>query len=347
MSNQLKNKIEYIINHNHYDENEMHSRLKQLLIEFELIKNSTTESKPISTLIGEKLLQFNAQHYQQNIIKTGFADIDQLIGGFSLGELIVIGGRPSMGKTQLLINLSLNISVDNPVLYFTFDLSEFILTNRIMSSLSGIAIKDILHDYLTNEEKDKLHALGALSDRYKIYINENLSNSIAAIRAHCEMQIKENGVKVIVIDHLQMMGSIKYKNSRELEISYICKELKKIAKEFNVCVIISSQLSRAVEYRGESKIPLLSDLRESGAIEQVADKVLFIYRPDYYGIEFDEMGNSIAGLTELVVAKNTTGSIGNIKLIRNAKFTNFEQYVKPKTDFDFSSNRLNEFGSPF
>jgi len=265
-----------------------------------------------------------------------------MFGGFGLGEFIVIGGRPAMGKTQLLVNLSLNISQIIPVLYFTFDLSEFLLTSRFISSVSGIPASKILQHDLTNEEKNKLSLVDSQLSKHKLFINDSYNNSLTAFKAHCQKQIEENGVKVIFVDYLQMMSSNKYRNSRELEISYISRELKNITKDFNVCVIATSQLSRAVESRGGSKYPHLSDLRESGAIEQDADKVIFIYRPEYYGFECDEEGNNSAGLTEIILAKNRNGSLGNIKLLRDNYFTNFRSFDTCKNDFSFSQNRLDE-----
>jgi replicative DNA helicase len=144
-----------------------------------------------------------------------------------------------------------------------------------------------------------------------------------------------------------MMSSNKYRNSRELEISHISRELKNIAKDFNVCVIATSQLSRAVETRGGSKHPQLSDLRESGAIEQDADKVIFIYRPEYYGILCDEYGNNTAGLTEIILAKNRNGILGTVRLLRDANFTNYRDFDEYKNDFLFSKSRLDEIEPPF
>jgi replicative DNA helicase len=144
-----------------------------------------------------------------------------------------------------------------------------------------------------------------------------------------------------------MISSNKYRNNRELEISYISRELKNIAKDFNVCVIASSQLSRAVEQRGGDKKPMLADLRESGAIEQDADKVIFVYRPAYYGFVFDENGNNVEEITELILAKNRTGSLGVVKLLRDSNFTNYRNFDGFKNEFSFSKNRMEELDNPF
>jgi replicative DNA helicase len=347
MKQDIINKIQHIIANQEADEKEMLFQLKGMIYETELQNQIARESKNIADLVSENLTQLKEETHQGNAIKTGFTEFDKLFGGFGLGELIVIGGRPSMGKTQLLVNLSLNISVATPVLYFTFDLSEFLLTCRFISSFTGIAVNKILQQELTDEQKAKLASIGNGFAKHKIFVNDSCNNSFTALKAHCQKQIEEHGVKVIVVDYLQMMSSNKYRNSRELEISFISRELKNIAKDFNVCVIAASQLSRAVETRGGSKHPQLSDLRESGAIEQDADKVIFIYRPEYYGIDCDEEGNSTAGLTELILAKNRNGSLGKVKLLRDANFTNYRDFDEYKNDFSFSKSRLDEIEPPF
>lgn len=341
MKQYIKEEIESIISKPNADDKQIVFQLKQLLYDTELLNIAEKESKSISDLVSESLNQLN-DATQKNIIKSGFDDFDNSFGGFGLGEFVVIGGRPAMGKTQLLVNLSLNISVETPILYFTFDLSDYLLTNRFISSISSIAINNLLQHKLNDEQKENLALVEKEFSKYQIFINDSYNNSISALKAHCQKMIEEKGVKVIFVDYLQMMSSNKYRNSRELEISYTSRELKNIAKEFNVCVIATSHLSRAVESRGGSKLPQLSDLRESGAIEQDADKVIFIYRPEYYGLECDEDGNSTAGVTELILAKNRNGKLGKIKLLRDAEFTNYRNFYNYKNEFSFSADRLNE-----
>jgi replicative DNA helicase len=342
MNQDIKSKVENIISHQYTDEGEILSKLKQLIFETDSQNSLAKNSKSIADLVSESIKQLQGKTHQGNTIKTGFTEFDNLFGGFGLGELVVIGARPAMGKTQLLVNLALNISVSTPVLYFTFDLSEFLLTSRFISSLSGIAVNKILQQELTDEQKENLAAIETKFGKHKIFVNGGFNNSIFALKAHCERQIQENDVKVIIVDYLQMMSSNKYRNSRELEISFISRELKNIAKDFNVCVIATSQLSRAVETRGGARRPLLSDLRESGAIEQDADKVIFIYRPEYYGFEFDDDGISTAGLMEVTLAKNRNGSLGMVKLLRDPNFTSYRDFDQHKDDFSFSQNRLDE-----
>lgn len=342
MKQDLINQLEKITSNQNADEKEILFQLKNVLYETEFQNSNARESRSISSLVSENLNLLKSGKQSDNIILSGFKSFDKLFGGFSFGELVVIGGRPSMGKTQLLVNLALNVSANIPILYFTFDLSEFLLTNRFISSYSNIAMNHILQHNLSEEENNILTGMENKFNDHKIFINDSCNNSLSAFKAHCKKQIEENGVKIIIVDYLQMMSSNKYRNNRELEISHISRELKNIAKDHNVCVIAASQLSRAVESRGGSKHPQLSDLRESGAIEQDADKVIFIYRPEYYGLEMDEDGNNTAGLTELILAKNRNGSLGTVKLQRNSNFTNYREFEGYTNDFSFSKSRLTE-----
>ncbi len=348
MNQDFKNKIEKIISDNQNAEGrEIMLRLKQLLYETELLNSVAKESKSITSLVSESLNQLRSNTQQNKTIKSGFVDFDEKFGGLGLGEFIVIGGRPAMGKTQLLVNLSLNISQTTPVLYFTFDLPEYLLTSRFISSVSGIPADKFLQHELSGEHKAELSYVEKELNKYKIFVNDSYNNSITTFKEHCQKQIEENGVKVIFVDYLQMMSSNKFRNSRELEISYISRELKNIAKDFNVCIIATSQLSRGVETRGGDKRPQLSDLRESGAIEQDADKVIFVYRPEYYKIYCDEEGNSTAGLVEIIMAKNRIGSPGTIKLLRDENFTSYKNFNGyHRGDFSFSKDRLDELDTP-
>ncbi len=342
MPQPLITQIENIISNKTFTEQELLYNLKNLLYEFEIQNININDSKNIANLISGNINLLNQNNKPVNTIKTGFIEFDKIYGGFNYGEFVVIGGRPSMGKTQLLVNLSLNISASIPVLYFTFDLSEYLLSNRFISSISKIPVAKILQYDITKKEKEILLEIQCKIKEHKIFVNESCNSSLTSFKAHCKKQIQENGVKVIIVDYLQMMSSHKYKNNRDAEIGYITHELKNIAKDNNVCVIASSQLSRAVENRCGSKRPELSDLRDSGAIEQDADKVLFIYRPEYYGIDMDINFNNTAGLTELIVAKNRNGKIGTVKLLRDNNFTHFRDFDNYNENLSFSKERLNE-----
>lgn len=346
MKPDLKNKIENIIGNENADENEILFLLKNLLEEAELAKNSAKESKKISELVTENLTLLRNGRRGENLIQTGFTDFDKKFGGFLEGELVVIGARPAMGKSFLLVNLALNISTTVPLVYFTFDLSEFSLTNRIISAISKIEYSNVVNNTLSDEESDRLSSIEKKINTCNLFINDSCYNSMPNFKSLCKIHIQENGVKVIIVDCLQLMSTYKFRSNREAEVSYISRELKSFAKENNVCVIASSQLSRSAEYR-EGKRPQLTDLRESGAIEQYADKVIFVHRPEYYGISVDHEGNNIIGLAELILAKNRNGYVGEVKVRRNTNFTSFEDFKGFENDFKFSSSRLKEINMPF
>lgn len=346
MNQDIRKSIENIIDNSHSDENEILFHLKNLLEEAELQKNSAKESKKISDLVSENLILLRSGHKGENLIQTGFTDFDKNFGGFLEGELVVIGARPAMGKSLLLINLALNISATVPLVYFTFDLSEFSLTNRIISAISKIQYSKVVNNDLSTDENDRLSLTEKELRTHNLFINDSCYNSMPNFKSLCKIHMQENGVKVIIVDCLQLMSSYKFRSNREAEVSYISRELKSFAKEHNVCIIASSQLSRATEYR-EGKRPQLTDLRESGAIEQYADKVIFINRPEYYGIITDQDGNNIAGLAELILAKNRNGYVGEVKVRRNANFTSFEDFDGYINDFKFSPSRLKEIDNPF
>jgi replicative DNA helicase len=242
-------------------------------------------------------------------IKTGWSSVDAGVGGFRPGEFIVFGGRPGMGKTVVLIDLIRRISLHNPVLLISLELTAVQISNRIISSVLDYDLPLKGPEDLRRIDKEKINFVSNYLEVMQLSICETTFDSMFALKSYCEKMVKEKGIRVIAIDYLQMLSSNRYRHNRELEVSYISRTLKKIAKDLNICMIVTSQLSRSVETRGGDKRPQLSDLRESGAIEQDADKVIFVYRPDYYGITTDEDGNSTQGLLELLMVKNRTGKI--------------------------------------
>ena len=348
MTQDLKDKINGII-HSHPEaaDKETIRELKRIVQEEEAEAPLRTP-RGIAALVTEQMERLLGEEQVPNLVQTGFAGFDRKFGGFGLGEFAVIGGRPSMGKTRLLVNLALRMSVDVPVLYVTYDLPEAMLAYRFVSAMSGTSMDDLLQRKLFDEEKSQLAAIGEAFGRHQLLVSDGGNYAIGALRAQCQQLIEEQGIKVIMVDYLQLMSSNRYRNSRELEISHISRVLKQMAKDFNVCVIAASQLSRAVESRpGGSRRPMLSDLRDSGAIEQDADKVIFLYRPEYYGLTEDEMGRPTAGLTEVILAKNRNGRLGTVRLLTDGNFSGYtdddeDRYESYKTDFSFSPSRLSE-----
>ena len=354
MDKLISESIEKILLNKEMDEQSCLIEIQKVITEHLSAKVKADDSKLLKDVFKHNLEIIENNNQLDNQISSGYENLDRLISGFGLGEFIVFGGRPAMGKTVLFLNLALRISINNPVLFFSFDLSESALTSRVISNLTSITTDKIRNNQL--DEKDLLNLRQAEEkiNQYQFYINESCSNSINEFRIHCEKMINEKGIKVIFIDYIQLMSSTKFGNRRELEISYISRELKRIAKELKVCLIASSQLSRAVEMRGGDRRPILSDLRESGAIEQDADKVIFIYRPEYYGFCQDEDGNSNENRMQLLVEKNRTGAIGIVDLECNLATSFISDYVGDNSPtnviegFKFTDDRLDELeDSPF
>jgi len=346
MTPNLTKRIENILRHSE-DENEILLSLKQLLSEQDIQPKKIKESKTILELFVENTEVIMNPDTNKKFIQTGFRSLDYILGGFMLGDFVVIGGRPGMGKSILFINLAINISKTIPTLFIGLDLNEFRFTSKIISAMTGVSMGDIVKFSFTNEERDLINLAKGKIDKLNLLVNDEQGNSLMDFRALCQKHIEEHDVKVIIVDELQLLNPAhKYRNSRELEISSICKTLKNIAKDFNVCVIAGSQLNRGVEGRSglEGKRPQLSDLRESGAIEQDADKVIFIHRPEYYHLTEDVQGNSLIGRVELIIAKNRIGPLGEVYLKRNDKFTSFfdmDDY-EGIDEFKFSQERMDE-----
>ena len=351
MNKSIIESIEKLLLNKELDENSFMIEIQKVITDHQALIVKVNDSKLLKDIFKHNLeiIENNAQLDDQ--ISTGYENLDKLISGFGLGEFIVFGARPAMGKTALFINLALRISINNPVLFFSFDLSESLLTQRVIANLTSISTHKIRKNQLDKMDLLKLKQTEENINQYQLYINESCSNSIVDFRLHCEKMIEEKGVKVVFLDYIQLMSATKFGNRRELEISYISRELKRIAKELKVCLIASSQLSRAVELRGGDKRPILSDLRESGAIEQDADKVIFIYRPEYYGFCQDEDGNSNENRMQLIVDKNRTGALGIVDLECNMATSSISDFVEVNYSsndmegFKFTDDRLDELNN--
>jgi len=301
-----------------------------------------TSTTPLFSLVTAHLDQMNHSKEQGSLLKTGLPGFDEKFGGLGCGELVVVGGRPGMGKTQLLVQLTLELSKTTPVLFFSYDLSQFHLTQRFMSAVSELSVNQIIYGQLSAEQRSKLSQDALQLSSHQILLNETAHSSIEEFKALCKLHVEADQVKVVMIDYLQLLSERKTRQNRDAELSFIARELKNLAKELQICIVASSQLSRSLEMRGGDRKPFMSDLRESGAIEQDADKVLFIYRPEYYGFLQDEYGNSTQGLVELIMAKNRTGSMGSVFFKRNATLSGYLPYHDPEHQFNFSPQRLDE-----
>ncbi|MEO8147705.1 MAG: replicative DNA helicase [Bacteroidia bacterium] len=266
-------------------------------------------------------------------VPSGFTELDRVTAGWQKSDLIIMAARPGMGKTAFVLSLARNAAVrfNKPVAFFSCEMSSLQLVNRLISSETEINGEKLRKGNLTEAEWQQLNKKIQPLENAPIYIDDTPALTVFELRAKCRRLVAERKVELIIIDYLQLMqtGGDNRSGNREQEISTISRSLKAIAKELNVPVICLSQLSRDVEKRGGTKKPQLSDLRESGAIEQDADMVLFIYRPEYYEQDKDAQGISTVGLAEIIIAKNRNGSLRsvNLKFIGHlTKFTDFDEY---------------------
>ncbi len=280
-------------------------------------------------------------------VPTGFTKLDRLTSGWQPSDLVIVAARPGMGKTSFVLALARNAAMDfqKPVAVFSLEMSGVQLVQRIVAMESEIDAHKMRNGKLKDYEWTQLnHTIEKLSDA-PIFIDDTPGINIFELRAKCRRLKKQHDIQLVIIDYLQLMsGTSENKNSnREQEISNISRSLKGLAKELNVPVIALSQLSRAVEVRGGDKKPQLSDLRESGAIEQDADMVSFIYRPEYYDITESPDGQSLKNVAEIIIAKNRHGPTETVKLKWIADYAKFTDLEDP--DFD-SFPSMDPFGPP-
>lgn len=269
-------------------------------------------------------------------VPTGYMKMDYLMGGFQNSDLIILAARPSMGKTALALSLARNIAVQYklPVAFFSIEMAAIQLVIRLISSESHIDQQRIRTGRIDESEHHRIiKALGVLADA-PLYIDDSPMLSIMELRAKCRRLKSERDIQVIFIDYLQLITSPKAE-SREREISIISSSLKQIAKELNVPIIALAQLNRSVEARNDKR-PMLSDLRESGSIEQDADVVLFVNRPERYGQEFydKEKTKPTAGTAEVIIGKQRNGPVGDIILAFQKNYARFENLAEGYDDSD-------------
>ena len=290
-------------------------------------------------------------------VSTGFEKLDKLTSGWQPSDLVIVAARPGMGKTALALSMARNISVKQniPVAFFSLEMSSVQLITRLISSETGLSSDKLRTGKLADHEWQQLNIKVSDLESAPLFIDDSPSLTIFELRAKARRLASSHGIKLIIIDYLQLMniGSSNKAGNREQEISTISRNLKALAKELNIPVIALSQLSRAVETRGGTKRPILSDLRESGAIEQDADIVSFLYRPEYYGImEWDdEMKTPSEGQGEFIVAKHRNGALDSIKLKFIPSLGKFEDIGGYDSPSEFQSklnvdNTLSDFSEP-
>lgn len=263
-------------------------------------------------------------------IPSGFTNLDRVTSGWQRSDLVIIAARPAMGKTAFVVSALRNAAVDHghAVAMFSLEMSNVQLVNRMISGEAELESEKIKKGNLAEHEWAQLVHKTAKLTKAPIFIDDTPALSILELRAKCRRLKQQHDIQLVVIDYLQLMSGDSSKGgggqgNREQEIASISRALKNLAKELSVPVLALSQLSRAVESRGGDKRPQLSDLRESGSIEQDADMVMFLYRPEYYGITQDENGMPTSGVGEVIIAKHRNGSLENVPLKFIGKFTKF------------------------
>lgn len=284
-------------------------------------------------------------------VPTGFRDLDKLTSGWQRSDMIVIAARPAMGKTAFVLSMARNTAVDYNmgVAIFSLEMSSVQLVKRLIASESRISAEKLRKGDLAEHEFQQLHSRISKLATAPIFIDDTPGISVFDLRAKCRRLKSQYDIQLVIIDYLQLMtaGGTKGSGNREQEISTISRSIKEIAKELNVPVIALSQLSRSVETRGGDKRPILSDLRESGAIEQDADIVSFLYRPEYYGLTQNEDGESNLGVGEIIVAKHRNGATDSVRMRFVGEYARFENFDTFGDDFQPMGNNSMSVNTAF
>tara|TARA_A100001011_G_scaffold399202_1_gene506746 strand:- start:1391 stop:2902 length:1512 start_codon:yes stop_codon:yes gene_type:complete len=306
------------------------------------IKNSSESARNLVIEAKTRIEEISKREGLSGI-STGFQKLDKLTSGWQPSDLIIIAARPGMGKTALTLSMARNIAVTKeiPVAFFSLEMSSVQLITRLISAETGLSSEKLRTGKLADHEWQQLNVKVSDLEKAPLYIDDTPSLSIFDLRAKARRLASQNGIKLIIVDYLQLMtaGSNNKLGNREQEISTISRNLKALSKELDIPIIALSQLSRAVETRGGTKRPMLSDLRESGAIEQDADIVSFIYRPEYYNIdEWDDQEHTPSqGQAELIIAKHRNGGLDNIRLKFISHLGKFEDMDSFDSPFEFQS----------
>lgn len=293
------------------------------------MKQDYTQIDPVISQAMEVLKKASANSDGLTGIPTGYDKLDDMTSGWQPSDLVILAGRPAMGKTAFALSLAKNIAIDQkiPVAFFSLEMSNVQLVNRLIVNVCEIPGEKIKSGQLAPYEWGQLdYKIKELYDA-PLYVDDTPSLSVFELRTKARRLVREHGVKVIIIDYLQLMNASGMSfGSRQEEVSTISRSLKGLAKELNIPIIALSQLNRGVESREgiEGKRPQLSDLRESGAIEQDADMVCFIHRPEYYKIYQDEKGNDLHGMAEIIIAKHRNGAVGDVLLRFRSEFARFQ-----------------------
>ena len=315
------------------------------------VKKDVTQIDPVISQALEQIQNAANRSSGLSGLETGYHKLDKVTSGWQNSDLIIIAARPAMGKTAFVLSMAKNMAVtyNTPIALFSLEMSNVQLVNRLISNVCELEGSKIKSGQLTPLEWDQLMARIKALNGAPLYIDDTPSLSIFELRTKAMRLAREHNIKMIIIDYLQLMNASGMKfGSREQEVSMISRSLKQLAKELNIPIIALSQLNRSVENRTDGKRPQLSDLRESGAIEQDADIVCFIHRPEYYlHSDTDANGNDIRGKAEFIIAKHRSGSVEDIQLRFRAPFARFENWEEEPVPVGIASvgSRMNSMGS--
>lgn len=310
---------------------------------------NTTQKKevqhihPLLSKALKRIDEINRREDGLSGLPSGFTALDRVTSGWQPSDMIIVAGRPSMGKTAFVLSMMRNMAVEHrvPIAMFSLEMSADQLLNRLVMAETGMSSDKLKSTKLTETDWVEIHAKTSVFEKAPIYIDDTAAISLFELKSKCMQQKALHDIKMIIIDYLQLMTGPKETTVREQEVSMISRGLKAIAKELDIPVVVLSQLNRQVETRAGDKRPQLSDLRESGAIEQDADIVMFVHRPERFGLLEDENGNSTKGLAEIVIAKHRNGAVCNVQLrfvAELAKFTDWDAPTISAADWNNSTN---------
>lgn len=312
-------------------------------------RNIKRETRPVRSIIEDAIVELHTNQLRSDGlsgVRSGYTSLDRVTLGWQPSDLIILAARPSMGKTAFVLTMARNMAVEHqiPIAFFSLEMSSLQLVKRLMISETGLSSDKIkggkkLEEYEWTQINTRLAQL----IKAPLYIDDTPSLSIYEFRSKARRLVSNAGVKAIVIDYLQLMsGPPELRGMREQEVSSISRSLKAIAKELNIPIIALSQLSRAVETRGGSKRPQLSDLRESGAIEQDADIVIFIHRQDYYGLTEDP---AMTGVSDIIIAKHRNGAVCDVQMRFRSSEVRFVDMTDPDLSGGNHTGTVQTFGS--
>ena len=326
------------------------------------IKKDYTQINPVIREAYEMLKKAAARSDGLSGLATGYHNLDKITSGWQNSDLIIIAARPAMGKTAFVLSMAKNMAIDQkiPTAVFSLEMSNVQLVNRLIVNVCEIEGEKIKSGQLAPYEWEQLdYKINSMQDA-PLYIDDTPSLSVFELQTKARRLVREHGIKIIFIDYLQLMNAsgMSFGNRQE-EVSKISRSLKGLAKELNIPIVALSQLNRQVENRvadkstngSEAKRPQLSDLRESGAIEQDADIVCFIHRPEYYKIYADEKGNDLHGMAEIIIAKHRNGAVGDVLLRFKSEYARFQNIddelvvPDPNPDYKVIGSKMNQRNS--